>query len=167
MAKPFKETALGKFLAGKGLDKALEIAGNFIPGVAALDKIKDAVLGDPAEAAKLSAEDRAQFMDLYNLELQELDKRLADVANARTREVDFIRTTGHMDWFMMIFGMTTLALFVYTVWVSSTGTIPADMREIFIEGRAAVRDIVLSIAAYYWGSSASSRIKDMRGATGR
>ena len=37
-----------------------------------------------------------------------------------------------------------------------------DMREIFIESRAAVRDIVLAIAAYYWGSSAGSRVKDMK-----
>ena len=34
--------------------------------------------------------------------------------------------------------------------------------EIFIESRAAVRDIVLAIAAYYWGSSAGSRIKEMK-----
>jgi hypothetical protein len=36
------------------------------------------------------------------------------------------------------------------------------MREIFIESRAAVRDIVLAIAAYYWGSSAGSRMKEIR-----
>lgn len=162
MAKPFKETALGKFLAGKGLDKALEIAGDFIPGVAALDKLKDAVLGDPAAAAKLTAEDRARFMELYKLELEELDKRLADTASARTREVEFVKATGHMDWFMTVFGTAMMVLFAYTIIVSSTGNIPADMREIFIEGRAAVRDIVLTIAAYYWGSSASSRVAQMR-----
>lgn len=163
MSKPFKETKLGKFLSGKGLDNALAIAGDFIPGVAALDRIKDAVLGDPKEAAKLTAEDKAQFLELYALQLQEMDKLLADTASARSRESDFVKATGHIDWFMTAFGSVILACFVYTVYVSSTGSIPVDMREIFIESRAAVRDIVLAIAAYYWGSSAGSRIKDMKG----
>jgi hypothetical protein len=46
--------------------------------------------------------------------------------------------------------------------ISSMSVIPVDMREIFIESRAAVRDIVLAIAAYYWGSSAGSRMKEMK-----
>lgn len=163
MGKPFKETKLGQFLAGKGFDKALAIAGDLIPGVAALDRIKDAVLGDPEQADRLSAQERAQFLELYKLQLEELDKYLADAQGARTRESDFVKATGHIDWFMTVFGSVILVLFCYTVWVSAGNSIPLDMREIFIESRAAVRDIVLAIAAYYWGSSAGSRIKDMRG----
>ena len=71
-------------------------------------------------------------------------------------------STGHIDWFMTGFGAVILICFVYTVVISTTGSIPVDMREIFIESRAAVRDIVLAIAAYYWGSSAGSRIKEMK-----
>jgi hypothetical protein len=159
--KPFKESKIGKFLTSKGLDHLLETVGDFVPGVKALDKLKDAVLGD---GDVLSDEDKKQFMELYDLQLKELDKQLADVAGARFRESEFVKATGHIDWFMTLFGGVILALFSYTVWVSSTGSIPLDMREIFIESRAAVRDIVLAIAAYYWGSSAGSRIKDMKGA---
>lgn len=162
MSKPFKETKLGKFLAGKGFNTVLETVGAVVPGVKLLDQVKDMVLGDPEAAAKLSVHDREEFINLYKLELQELEMLLQDAQSARTREADFVKATGHIDWFMTIFGGVILALFAYTVWVSSNNTISADMREIFIETRAAVRDIVVGIAAYYWGSSAGSRIKDMR-----
>ena len=157
--KPLKETKIGKFLIGKGLDHLLEGAGELVPGMKVLDRIKDAVLGGKD---KLSEEDRKEFMDVYRMNLEELDKEIANTAGARMRERDFVAATGHIDWFMTLFGLVVLVCFVYTVVVSASGTIPADMREIFIESRAAVRDMVLAIAAYYWGSSAGSRIKDMK-----
>lgn len=157
--KPLKETAIGKFLSSKGLDHLLEGIGNFVPGVRILERLKDAVLGD---GNRLSEEDKKQFMEVYRLNLEELDKELADIAGARKRENEFVAATGHIDWFMTVFGIVILLCFVYTVVISGWGSIPPDMREIFIESRAAVRDIVLAIAAYYWGSSAGSRIKEMR-----
>lgn len=82
MKKPFRETALGKFLGSKGLDTALNVAGNVIPGVKILDSVKDLVLADPV-FKQLPPADQHEFYRLYELELQELDKRLADIANAR------------------------------------------------------------------------------------
>ena len=156
--KPLKETAIGKFLSRKGLDHILEGIGDVVPGVKILDRIKDAVLGDDDN---LKEEDKKQFMDIYKLNLEEIDREMANTNNARSREREFVIATGHIDWFMTVFGIVILLCFVYTVVISAWGTIPVDMREIFIESRAAVRDIVLAIAAYYWGSSAGSRIKDM------
>jgi hypothetical protein len=157
--KPLKETALGKFLRSKGLDHLLEGVGDLVPGVKILDRIKDAVLGDND---KLSEEDRKQFLEVYKMNLEELDKQLADKAGARNREKEFLLASGHIDWFMTVFGVVIVVCFVYTVVISSMSVIPVDMREIFIESRAAVRDIVLAIAAYYWGSSAGSRMKEMK-----
>ncbi len=156
--KPLKDTTIGKFLLGKGLSHILDGLGDVVPGVRVLERLKDLVLGDKS----LSEEDRKAFMEVYRLNLEELDRRLADLSNARTREQEFVKATGHIDWFMTVFGIVILLCFVYTVLVSAWGVIPAEMREIFIESRAAVRDIVLAIAAYYWGSSAGSRVKDMK-----
>lgn len=156
--KPLKETTIGKFLSSKGLDHLLKGVGDIIPGVRILDKLKEAVLGD---TERLSEEDKTQFMELYRLNLEEFDKELANTLSARTREKDFVTATGHIDWFMTVFGIVIVICFVFTVVVSSLDSIPVDMREIFIESRAAVRDIVLAIAAYYWGSSAGSRMKDL------
>jgi hypothetical protein len=157
--KPLKETNLGKFLSSKGMDHLLQGIGEFIPGVRALERLKDAVLGADSP---LTEEEKKQFLEAYKLQLDELDKLLADTTSARTREKEFVAAAGHIDWFMTVFGIIILICFVYTVVISTTGTIPLDMREIFIESRAAVRDIILAIAAYYWGSSASSRMKEMK-----
>ena len=156
--KKLRDTAIGKFLSGKGLSHLLQEIGDVVPGVKMLDRLKDAVLGNN----DLTGEEKKQFIEIYKLSLEELDKQLADTANARTREKEFVAAAGHIDWFMTVFGVIILICFVYTVIISTTGTIPLDMREIFIESRAAVRDIVLAIAAYYWGSSAGSRMKEMK-----
>ncbi|HRI78129.1 MAG TPA: hypothetical protein PLR06_01230 [Cyclobacteriaceae bacterium] len=157
--KPLRETKIGKFLSGKGLDHLLEEVGAVVPGVKTLDELKDLVLGDPDT---LTSEDKQEFLVLHRLTLEEMDREMSSIADARDREKEFVTVRGHIDWFMTIFGCIILACFVYTVVISTTGAIPTDMREIFIESRAAVRDIVLAIAAYYWGSSAGSRMKELR-----
>ncbi len=157
--KPLKETRIGKFLTDKNLGHVLEGVGGLVPSVRLLKRIKEIVLGD---ATILDEEDRKQFIEIYKLDLEALDMEIADRASARIREKEFVAAAGHIDWFMTLFGLIILLCFVYTVVVSARGNIPAEMREIFIESRAAVRDIVLAIAAYYWGSSAGSRIKDMK-----
>ncbi|CAN5171440.1 hypothetical protein BH09BAC3_BH09BAC3_31680 [soil metagenome] len=157
--KKLKETDLGKFLSSKGLGDLLEGIGDVIPGVRTLERLKDIILGNNNH---LNEEDKKQFIEIYKLHLEVLDKQIADTANARTREKEFVATSGHIDWFMTVFGIIILICFVFTVVISAIGLIPEDMREIFIESRAAVRDIVLAIAAYYWGSSAGSRMKEMK-----
>ena len=157
--KPLKETRIGQFLTDKNLGHLLDELGDLVPGVRVLGKIKDLVLGD---SSLLDEESRKQFIELYRLDLEALDAEIADRNSARVREKEFATATGHIDWFMTVFGLIILLCFVYTVVISAWGNIPEEMREIFIESRAAVRDIVLAIAAYYWGSSAGSRVKDMK-----
>ncbi|CAN5689251.1 hypothetical protein BH11BAC1_BH11BAC1_30100 [soil metagenome] len=79
--KPFKETRVGKFLASKGFDDVLESA-KAIPFVGALDAVKDLVIGSP-NYKNLSEADQQKFFELRKLDLDELDKRLADVADSR------------------------------------------------------------------------------------
>jgi uncharacterized membrane protein len=80
--KPFKETAVGKFLSGKGFNSVINAAGSMIPGVKLLNDVKEMVMGSD-EYKTLSPEDQQLFIELHRQELEELDKRLADLANAR------------------------------------------------------------------------------------
>ena len=157
--KPLKDTRIGKFLAGKNLDYLVEGVGELVPPLRLLERVKDIALG---ERSHLDEEQKKQFLELYRLDLESYDKENDDRAGARTREKEFVAAAGHIDWFMTIFGLVILMCFVFTTIVSAWGNIPVEMREIFIEGRAAVRDIVIAIATYYWGSSAGSRMKEMR-----
>lgn len=153
--KPFKETGLGKFLKEKA-PHILEKVGDLLPDSGVLGLVKNLINADE----KI---DPAVKMEFAKLEHEFQLELLKDVQGARTREQEFVKATGHIDWFQSAFGGLMVLMFGYTIWVSSNGSIPTDMREIFIEGRAAVRDIVLAIAGYYWGSSAGSRVKDMKG----
>lgn len=156
--KPIKDTKLGAFLKEKA-PKVLDVVGDLLPDRGALGILKNLISSDP----DIPAADKLEFQRIqYDFEIELHKLEMQDLQSARTREADVVKATGHMDYFMYFFGTMMIGLFIYTTYVSSTGNIPADMREIFIEGRAAVRDIVLGIAAYYWGSSAGSRIKDMK-----
>lgn len=153
--KPIKDTKLGQWLKEKA-PGVLDKVSDLLPDSGVLGVVKNLLNLEP----NLTPEERAEFHRLENEYALEL---LKDTQSARTRETDFVKATGHIDWFMTGFGSLMALLFAYTVYVSSSGNIPTDMREIFIEGRAAVRDIVIAIAGYYWGSSAGSRVKDMKG----
>ncbi len=153
--KPIKDTKLGHWLREKA-PKILDQVGDLLPDSGALGIVKN--LLSLENSPDLTPDQRMEVIRIMNeVEIE----AMRDVQSARNKEIDFIRATGHIDWFQAAFGAAIIIMFAYTIWVSSTGKIPTDMREIFIEGRAAVRDIALSIAGYYWGSSASSRVKDM------
>jgi hypothetical protein len=158
MSKPFKETKLGQFLKDKA-PHVLEVVGDVLPDKGLLGIVKNIIGNDPKVDPAVKLEFEKMYIDfereIFALEVQEK-------ASARDREVEFVKATGHMDYFMIIFGSVMLILFAFVTWASTTGMIPLDMREIFIESKAAVRDIIIMISGYYWGSSASSRIKDMK-----
>lgn len=152
--KPIKDTKLGQWLKDKA-PKVLEKVGDLLPDSGVLGVIKNLLEGEP----DITPEERKQAAEFaHELELEAIKDR----QSARSRETEFLKATGHMDYFMYTFGGIVLILFAYTLWVSANQTIDESMKEIFIEGRAAARDLVLSIGAYYWGSSAGSRIKDMK-----
>lgn len=143
--KKFKDTKLGHWLKEKA-PKILDKVGDLLPDDGVLGIVKNLISSDPDMTPEMKAEFH-RMENEYSLEL------LKDVQSARSREIEYVKATGHTDYFMNAFGALMGILFAYTIYVSSQGTIPAEMREIFIEGRAAVRDIVIAIAGFYWGSS--------------
>lgn len=156
--KPIKDTKLGQWLKNKA-PKVLETVGDLLPDNGALGIVKRLIDNEP----EISHEDKLEYYRLqtqFEIEIARLDQ--LEMSNVRERETAFIKATGHVDWFMWVFGMLVILLFIFVTIVSTIGNIPMEMRELFIEAKAAVRDMTVMIAAYYWGSSASSRIKDMR-----
>jgi hypothetical protein len=81
--KPFKETRLGKFLASKGLDFAMGIAGTAYPPIAAVNALKNLIMADSAPV-KLTFDDQQEFIEAYHCYITELDMILKDVADARS-----------------------------------------------------------------------------------
>lgn len=162
MKKPFKETDIGKFLQSKGFDTALKVIGDAVPGVGILSSVKDLVLGTtthPAEI-KLSPEDKAQFLELYKFQIDELDLQLKDVANARSREVE-LNVSEQSSWLaknitsilalMLVMAFISLC-FTYVLSVTPDPMVAGVLHDF--------KDLMLLLCGYYWGSSSNSKIKD-------
>lgn len=156
MKKPFKETKVGQFLASKGLDNVLDAVGTVVPGVKVLDMVKDMVVG-PGAKKVLSPEDREEFLRLMEIEKQILDSMIADTMNARQRQIELAKA-GKSDimhsivtaFFLICFG----AIIVKYIWF------PGDMPG-FSGIEEVIKNIVLIIAGFYFGSSQGSRKKDL------
>ena len=154
--KKFKDTRVGKFIS-ENVPEALDA----LDGIPAVGAIKGVL--------KLAGVNLPEHkLEEFNAALADYEKEMAalevqDRESARAREVDFVKATGHIDRFMLILGVFVLIAFAYCMYVTVYVELAESQREMFIEIRATTRDILLSLAAYYWGSSAGSRIKDMKG----
>lgn len=92
--------------------------------------------------------------------LKEQELSVQDRTSARTREAEFVKTTGHIDylmWFLAIAGLSILTYCLYSL----TNT-ELENKELFIHFLGIIEGLIVSIYSYYFGSSAGSRIKDMK-----
>lgn len=156
--KPFKETKLGHFLAVKA-PKVLDIVGDVLPDKGILGIVKNLIDRDP----DMPAEDKLEFERLYidhEREMHALD--VQDRANARGRETEFVKATGHIDYMMYFLAVIGMGVFGFIVWHLVREGIPDANREIIIHALGILEGAVMGMYQYYWGSSAGSRVKDMR-----
>jgi uncharacterized membrane protein (DUF106 family) len=91
----------------------------------------------------------------YEIEVQ-------DRSSARTRETEFVKATGHIDYLMWFLAISAILIFGYMVYRVIDNSVPESNRELIFHIFGIVEGVLLSIFSYYFGSSAGSRIKDMR-----
>ena len=152
-----RDTKLGHWLREKA-PKVLDAVGDLLPEKGVLGIVKNLVSG-----SDIPQEDKLEFernWQLFEIEIMTLE--VDDRKSARTRETDFIKATGHLDRFMLILGLFVILAFAFCMYVTVYLTLPEASREMFIEVRATTRDALITLIVYYWGSSAGSRIKDMK-----
>jgi len=116
------------------------------------------------EAAKLAIEQEInRHMEaLQDKVLKEKELDVQDRASARTRETEFVKATGHLDYMQIFVGVICMAAFMMTLIFLIKVEIPQKNEHILINAVGILEGLVLSVATYYYGSSASSRLKDMR-----
>lgn len=73
-----------------------------------------------------------------------------------------MKNTRHFDWMMWALSLFGLFLLFYLVYHLLHEVIPDANRELLIHTLGIVEGIIVSIFSYYFGSSAGSRIKDMK-----
>lgn len=157
--KPFKETKLGHFLTVKA-PKVLDMVGDVLPDKGVLGIVKNLIDRDP----EIPAEDKLEFEKLFlEYEKEMFAMEVQDRSNARTREVELAKATGHIDYMMYFLAFIGMGVFSFIVWHLVREAIPEANREIIIHVLGIIEGAVIGMYQYYWGSSAGSRVKDMRG----
>lgn len=153
--KPFKETALGKFI-GQKIPTAIDMIGNVLPDKGGLGIIKNII-----DRADLTGEDKREGYRLIS-EMELALERLAvqDRESARNRETEFVKATGHADYMMVFVGIFILAIYAFAFRVVVYIDIPGPNRDLFIHTLGLVEGTVMCICSYYFGSSKGSTEKN-------
>lgn len=130
----------------------LSTAGD-LTGVELLNRAGELIGG-----SSLPAEKKVEALELKQIELEMYRLEVADRASAREREVGMARA-GKRDYFMYIVGGVGLLAFMLMVYAIIFMTIPDANKEIFINLLGIVQGVAMTIFAYYFGTSKSSREK--------
>jgi len=136
--KPFKETAVGKFL----LKKLPGVVTDVLPDKGVLGIVKNLIDGDES----ISPEEKQRLKkELYEIEV-------ADRDSARRRETE-IKKAGGQDWMMFVTGLVGLFSFVFMIY--AVVYIPSvSENDLFVHLMGMIEGVVISnIFAYYYGTS--------------
>ena len=140
--KPFKETAVGKFL----LDKVPGIVGDVLPDKGVLGIVKNLIDTDESMPAE---EKTALKRELYEMEI-------ADRDSARKREVE-VKKAGGQDWMMFVTGLVGLFSFIFMIYAVVYIPSVTD-NDLFVHLMGMIEGVVISnIFAYYYGTSSDKK----------
>ena len=139
--KPFKETAVGKFI----LNKVPDFVSGVLPDKGVLGIVKNLIDSDPEISAEEKAQYHKELVELYELEV-------ADRDSARKREVE-IAKTGRFDFMFNLTGVIGLGAFAFIIYAIVYLSIPENNKEVWIHTIGIIEGIVLSIFGYFYGSA--------------
>ena len=139
--KPFKDTAVGKFI----LNKVPDFVSGVLPDKGVLGIVKNLIDSDPEISAEEKAQYHKELVELYELEV-------ADRDSARKREVE-IAKTGRFDFMFNLTGVIGLGAFAFIIYAIVYLSIPENNKEVWIHTIGIIEGIVLSIFGYFYGSA--------------
>lgn len=132
--------------------------------IGAVEKVLDQVITNKEELAqaKLEAEKEINrhFEAVQSALLKEKELDVQDRQTARNREAEFVKATGHIDYLMWFLAITGMSVLSYCLYVMTNSEL--ENKELFIHFLGIIEGVVVSIYSYFFGSSAGSRIKDMK-----
>ncbi len=128
--------------------------------------IVDKFVQTPDEKAKIlqdaQIEINRHFEAVEANATKQLELEIQNTSNARQREVEITRSLGHVDYMMWFLGVSAILIFAFLVWHLVKENIPDANRDLVFNILGVLEGTVMAMYSYYWGSSAGSRIKDMR-----
>lgn len=149
--KPFKETAVGKWLAGNAPD-ILDTVDDFFPPVKVITEL--------LKGKKLTPDQQAQFeaaVRAHEIEMEKLS--ISDKSDARNREIETVKAGRRYDVLMLLTGVIILGLAILTVVAIFFLDLKNKELSHFIAGEIIGMSLG-TMVTYYFGSSRSSQDKD-------
>ena len=132
--------------------------------IGAIGSVLDNVITNKEELAKAKLEAEKEvnrhFEAVQENLLKEQELMVQDRGTARTREAEFLKATGHIDYLMWFLAMAGIILLAYCLYVLINSELAN--KELFIHFLGIIEGVVVSMYSYYFGSSVGSRIKDMK-----
>lgn len=161
--KKFFDTGFGKFVkkAGTVVPEILDVAADVVSGdfIGAVEKVKGhlqaAALRDERAKELLKEMQLAEYAFIKDME----ELAVRDRESARQREMAYVQA-GKFDIEHFIFGMIGLLAFGFGLYVVVYVTVPEDNKPLFHTMLGLIEGVVLTMYAYHYGSSRSSRKKD-------
>lgn len=129
--------------------------------------VLDNLITNKEELAKVKLEMEKEInrhMETMQLDAtRQFELEVQDRSSARGREAEFVKATGHIDYLMWVLAISGIGIFAFMVYAVMTNKIPDDSRELVFHIFGLVEgSMLVNIYNYYFGSSAGSRIKDMK-----
>jgi len=120
---------------------------------------KEERLKAEAEIQKLVTQ---HVQEMERLSNEQFKAEVEDRSSARNREAEFVKATGHIDYLMWLLAISGMSIFTYMVWFVLNEIVPEKNEKLVYHLFGIIEGVVLSIFGYFFGSSAGSRIKDMK-----
>lgn len=136
--KKLRDTALGEWFRNKA-PQHLEAVGDLVPGGQAIKAI-----GALIDATTVSDAEKMEAKALL------AQAEAEDRANARLREVEFVKATGGRDWMQTAVGVVGMVAFIMMIWWATQGV---EEREVYFHLLGVVEGVAVTIYGYYYGSS--------------
>lgn len=149
--KPFKETAVGKWLAGNAPD-ILNTVDDFFPPVKVITELLKGKKLTPEQQAQFEAAVRAHEIEIEQISMQ-------DRGSARNREIETVKAGRRYDVLMLLTGVIILGLAILTVVAIFFLDLKNKELSHFIAGEIIGMSLG-TMVTYYFGSSRSSQDKD-------
>jgi len=161
--KKFFDTGFGKFVKKAGavvpeiLDVAVDVVSGDISG--AVGKVKSHLQAAAVKDSKAQELLKELQLAEYAFEKDMEELAVRDRDSARQREMAYVQA-GKFDLEHFIFGMIGLLAFGFGLYVVVYVTVPEDNKPLFHTMLGLIEGVVLTMYAYHYGSSRSSRKKD-------
>lgn len=127
------------------------------------DQINQIITTDPEAALKLKMAEMSYQLELNKQELEETKTYLEDIQNSRSREIEFVRTTGKRDYLqavLAIFGwLAPVGLIVFLLVFGLPTEISADAAALIGGFIGIIISEYKTIYQYFFGSSKGSEQK--------